>query len=263
MRPMHPRRLAILLCTLAALMVCSPAAAQDAGDPAYSYSIGNSYFVQGKYKLAELSYEKAIADGARDAAVEYNLANTLLKLNRIGSAILHYERALELAPRSRDIRNNLDAARERIPFAVKPIEPPALERFLTGFVRYTRPVEVFTAVSIAWIAANLLLLTAIIALPGSRKRNIFVRLTVVAALVLVMLLPLAGIHAWRLHTLERMVVFTDDIKARCGPGESEEILFSLREGQVIRVTDRKDDWVRIVTENRFMGWIPDEAGEKI
>ncbi|MDP8254540.1 MAG: tetratricopeptide repeat protein [Candidatus Alcyoniella australis] len=261
---MHRCRTVCLL-LLVALFAALPSialCAQTDGDAAQNYNTGNAYFDQGEFELAALAYKKALTQGGPRASAEYNLANALLHSGRIGPAVLHYRRALELAPRSADIANNLAAARERIPFAIKPLQPPALERFVTGFVRYTRPVEVFAVAATLWLLLNLALLIVLIGAPGNALRRIGATLCAALVVALLALSPLVIAQAYNEHTLVQMVVLDDPVKAREAP-DSGKILFTLREGQTVKIAEYSGSWVRVETKNHFVGWIPAKAGETI
>src|SRR5262249_24984506 len=78
--------------------------------PRDAHNQGNRLYAAKDYAGAAAAYREALAAG-HDSRAHYNLGNALFKSGKIGEAILNYRRAYALAPRDRDVRDNLAFAR--------------------------------------------------------------------------------------------------------------------------------------------------------
>lgn len=87
--------------------------AQDDGQPALHYALGNVLAAQGRWAEAQQSYFTAASGDAEQPDYAYNLAVSLERLKQPRAAAAHYRRALELAA-SRPARFPIERARTRL-----------------------------------------------------------------------------------------------------------------------------------------------------
>ncbi len=78
------------------------------------FAHGNALYEQGDYEGAIEQYSSLVDKGVTDTDLYYNLANSYYKTGDFGRAVLFYERARRLAPRDRDVRENLALVRAQL-----------------------------------------------------------------------------------------------------------------------------------------------------
>lgn len=173
----------------------------------------------------------------------YNLANSYARAGKPGMAILNYERAALLAPNDADIEANLRAVRQS---AGLPSEPRSwLERVATvaspSILAWCAIVGVLVIGSCA-IAARLV--------PPLRPVR---RIGALIGIALLGLTVANGMVAWpRLHAAVVLVAATP---VRATPAPLGDPLFTLPEGQTLRVLGGHEDFVFVQVNAAARGWV--------
>ncbi|MBP2681726.1 MAG: hypothetical protein H6Q78_1589, partial [Candidatus Krumholzibacteriota bacterium] len=78
------------------------------------FAEGNALYEAGDYESAIDRYTSVVKAGVADKDLYYNLANAYYKIDDLGRAVLFYERAHRVAPRDRDVRENLGLVRSQL-----------------------------------------------------------------------------------------------------------------------------------------------------
>ena len=245
--------------TLLVIMLVSSAEAQaQTQDVSRIFRAGNEYYAQNNYKAAIEQYQKVLELGVVSETVLYNLANAYFKSNQLGNAILCFEKAHRLAPRDREIAENLSFARTRI--ADKVERPP--EGFFVSLVRrITNWLSLDTETALAvvfFIAANAAFaLFWLDAIPGLSRPALYAS---IAFLVLFMILGSSNLLRiyWQ-ETVQEGVVLVEKADVLSGPASDSPVLFSVHEGLKVRIENNLPDWVQISLENGWNGWVKKEA----
>jgi len=173
----------------------------------------------------------------------YNLANSYARAGKPGMAILNYERAAMLAPDDADVAANLRAVRAS---AGLPAEPQA---WLEPIERAARPATWAWSALIGVLAVGS---SALAARLTARFRSLR-RMAAVAGVALLGLTIVNGVIEWpRLHAA---VVLVAGTPARATPAPMAEPLFSLPEGQTVRLLGEHEDFVFVQVTTGDRGWV--------
>lgn len=177
------------------------------------------------------------------AAGLYNLANSYARAGKPGMAILNYERASLLAPSDPDIQANLRYVRAA---AHLPVETPdtldRVARFASPFWISWIGVLGLTILGVSVIAAQL----------SSRHRLLRGAATLLGASMVVLTCGNA-LALWpRLH---QGIVIAAATPVRVSPVPMGDPLFTLPEGEKVKITAEHDGFALIETRTGRIGWI--------
>ena len=181
------------------------------------------------------------------AAGLYNLANSYARAGKPGMAILNYERATLLSPNDPDLQANLRYVRES---AHLPAEvPDAFDRVATIASPFWE----------AWIGVLGLMIVGagvIVAQLSSRHRLLRVAGTLLGA-TMVGLTICNALALWpRLH---QGIVIAAATPVRVSPVPMGDPLFTLPEGEKVKITAEHEGFALIATRSGRAGWIADSS----
>ncbi len=173
----------------------------------------------------------------------YNLANAYARAGKPGMAILNYERAGLLAPNDADIEANLRTVRESVGL---PAEPRSwVERAAT--VASPSILACCTVFGVLLIGTSALAARLVPRLRSVRR---------IAAVVGIAMLGLTAANAiveWpRLHAA---VVLAASTSVRATPAPMGDALFTLPEGQTVRILGEHEDFVFVQVTTAASGWV--------
>jgi hypothetical protein len=179
------------------------------------------------------------------AAGLYNLANSYARAGKPGMAILNYERASLLSPGDLDVQANLRLVRAS---AHLPSETPdALDRV----------AKLATPFWISWIGVLGLTMvgTSLIASQLSSRHRLLRGAAIVLGASMVGLTVCSAAALWpRLH---QGIVIAAAAPVRVSPVPMGDPLFSLPEGEKVKVTAEHEGFALIETRAGRSGWISD------
>jgi len=247
----------ILLVGAALGLASKPAVAATASGPAAQPNrdimrTAEEDFKAGRYADAAGLYEGVLKQAPYDPALLYNLGTALARAGRKGLAIWRCLQALELAPRDRDIRENLeilapDFSRQ---IAITPIPP-------VNWLYYRFTANEWAAT--AGGASVLVMLLITLYLWQSRQGFIrsFTRVLIIPlAFVAVIAWPFAVAHFYIEDMAWRGIVVAENTVARTGPSESQIETYPLPVGTVIRILDDSTQgWVKFSYAGGRMGFV--------
>ncbi len=179
------------------------------------------------------------------AAGLYNIANSYARAGKPGMAILNYERARLLAPGDPDVQANLRLVRAS---AHLPAETPDL---------LDRAASIASPFWISW--AGILGLSLVgVSLIASQLSSRYRRRRGLAALLGVSMLGLTLSNALALWPrLHQGVVIAAATPVRVSPVPMGDPLFSLPEGDKVKITAEHDGFALIETRTGRAGWVSD------
>ena len=256
---MRSSRLA--LAALLTLWAAAPLSPALASTPRELFQSGNSAYEQGKFEEAAEAYEKILAYGFGDPRVLYNLANASFKQGKLGAAILYYERALRLDPSDQDVRDNLELARglihDRIPEAEIPYPVKAIREVLD-----TLAIDFLCVVFLCvyYLAAGLV---GVLPLVTGNVRRRVLGYGAAAAGLCVLLSGGALLYKHQDRTAAHAIVMRDRVDVLSGPSADNTVLFTVHEGAMLEVRNRRDGWYQVSLPNAMSGWVPSEAVERV
>jgi hypothetical protein len=177
------------------------------------------------------------------AAGLYNLANSYARAGKPGMAILNYERASLLSPSDPDIQANLRYVRAS---AHLPAETP------DTLDRVARVANPFWISWIGVLGLTLLGASMIAAQLSSRHRLLRGAAMLLGASMVVLTLGNALVLWPRLH---QGIVIAAATPVRVSPVPMGDPLFTLPEGEKVKITAEHDGFALIETRTGRIGWI--------
>jgi len=247
------------------LAVSRLAAQQEPTTVEMKFRQANQAYSQGKYDEAAGGYEELIKIVGPSADLYYNLGCASLKAGRPGMAVLNLHRAERLAPRDKDIRDNLKFV-EVLTKAKSQEEGGVEESFFVETI--FRWVFLITDRELAFLQLIFLGLFALVATVlalghGGRLRSTLITLTVTCLLLLATNSVLIGVHYYRDNYMREAVVIRPNSEARSGPGEENTRVLVLPEGTLIRMRESRGGWVLVSLPSGRSGWLKSEMLEEI
>ena len=249
-------RLLILACITLSSLLAPLSAMADSKEQA------DSAYASQHYQEAIKQYEALLQQGV-SADLYYNLGNAYYRSDNFTRAILNYERALLLEPGDRDIRHNLQLARQK---TVDKLLPSA-DFFLVTW--YRSVVNLMGVDSWGWTALVALALAIVLFLVylfsnrvGLQKLGFF------GALLLVLFFLVANLFAWHqkqmLTNRTGAIVTASETSVKSTPAQNGTDLFRLHEGTKVEITDDSmKDWKEVRLPDGKEGWIATAAIEVI
>lgn len=247
----------LALCLLAGTF---SAAATRAAEPATpspqtTFYHANALYKDGQYAAAARDYEDLVQAGWVSGNVYFNLGNAYFKAGERGKAILNYERARRLLPADPDLAANLQYAQSQT--GSEPC-PPSL--WASAFFPLAHRLA---ARQLLWMTSGLytllvLLLTAFRLWP-SRPR--WLRYAAAGSGVLLLGSGTSLLHRLLTDDWQRQVVAirSGDTPTRFEPAANGTVHFVLKEGTLVRVAERRENWIEVARCDGRRGWIEQDA----
>lgn len=213
---------------------------------AAEFEAANLLYEKGRFAEAARAYDALLTRDVRTPAILFNAGNAWFKAGRTGRAVAHWLEAEMSDPRNDRIQINLQFARKAVTGGAVPVPLwPAQLRALTlnewGLL----------TLATAWLFFGGLALGAW--RPGWRG-PLRVPVTL-AGLALVGTVLLTSITARDRTGSVIAVVIADEAVVHFGPLNESASAFVARDGSEFRVTDRKDEWLRVEDALGREGWL--------
>jgi len=240
------------------LLLASPCFALQGLEPVMADAA--RYYEEGDFHSAARHWETLAETGLEDSRLWYNLGGAYFQQNKIGPSILAYKRALRLAPRNKEIRENLEIARARRQESLNMENRGGLARIWSWTRRTLSPGEMAVmGLVVLWLAAIMTLLGILRRIAWTRLRG-----PLFASLVLLVFLSIGAWRAeWEDWSGREGVLMAPAVSAQSGPGADYIALFELHEGAELRLLERRGDWLRISLGDELEGWVPAKAVESL
>jgi len=216
------------------------------------YNKANTLYRSGKYEKALLLYLKLNKQGLRNPWLEYNLGNTYYRLGKKGEALLHYERSYFLAPRDRDIRQNL--------FLLK----GKAERFENPFIRILKPLMHLLSFKESLYLSSVFYLILMFSLAGfiiyrNRLWQIFIGIFSIT-----FIFTLSIFLSWATEIHKNIAVVTaEEVIGRAGPGDDYDEVARIKDGEEVKVLEERADYYLIQVPNGPTVWVKRNEIEKV
>jgi tetratricopeptide (TPR) repeat protein len=275
----------ILSLLTAAEVVWAAPVKPSPGEPARINEVfakGNALYEQGDYPGAIEQYASLVDAGVIDKDLFYNLANSCYKADDFGRAVLFYERAQRLAPRDRDVRENLALVRSQLRDKQFVREQNRFVRAVAWLHHNLNAKEMTLVGSLCYLSLCLLGIVFVFrdsprvsaayrwlsfVSPG-RLAGLTKTQDLLLALVVVSLLFLStGFSAYRKTGQESgrrvAVVVESEAAVFSGPMEETTLQFKIHEGTLVRIREERKAWVRIDLPGGLSGWVSATAVERV
>jgi hypothetical protein len=181
--------------------------------------------------------------GGYSAADLYNLANSYARMGKPGMAILNYERASLLSANDPDIEANLQYVRA--------------SAHLPGGTRGTfdRIARIASPFLLSWLGAFGLAIVGacMIAAQLSPRRRLLRRSAMLLGLSMLSLTICNGLALWPI--LHEGVIITAATPVRVSPVPMGDPLFTLPEGETVKIAAEHESFALIETRAGRSGWV--------
>jgi tetratricopeptide (TPR) repeat protein len=192
----------------------------------------------------------------------YNLATAQLRLGQTGKAIANYRRGLRLDPTNQTYRERLALAQRNLAIGspTQNAKLASIRNINDRIHRFVSPRTMKGLFISTWAA-----FWGIIAL---RALRVQFHWKAAASITLLCATLAAGSYFLRVTEFiadGTAVLVEPNVTIREGDGSEFAELTELRsaEGRVVKVLDRRGDWVRISLASGTAGWIPSDTSEEI
>ena len=214
----------------------------------------DSSYVRQHYQEAIKQYEVLLKEGV-SADLYYNLGNAYYRSDNFTRAIINYERALLLSPGDKDIRHNLQLARQKTTDKLS----PSVDFFLVTW--YRSLVNIMGVDAWAWTALVALAMGIILFLVYLFSSRVSLqKLGFFGAAFMLLFFLFANLFAWHqqqvlTHRTGAVVVATETA-VKSTPAQNGTNLFMLHEGTKVEITDDSmKDWKEVRLPDGKEGWI--------
>jgi tetratricopeptide (TPR) repeat protein len=207
---------------------------------------------QKQFQKAREIYEEIVRSGVNDPAVLYNLGNACARTGDVGAAVLYYTRALRLAPRDRDVRENLARIQPSInrPNTFFLLKPFAWLKNSISLNEWTILTSLFFFLTGTNLALYMLA-------RGEPRRRLLSTLTIAFAVILLFSGVFLSFKAYEELVIRTSIVMKPEALARSGPGEQFEELYKFPAGTKVRIiSDPQGGWVRIRLMDGRSAYLP-------
>ncbi|GAB5550995.1 MAG: tetratricopeptide repeat protein [Saprospiraceae bacterium] len=237
----------VLIFTFSLLSFLAKAQNQD-------LQIANEKFRQQDFQTASQLYEQLITEGYQSKALFYNLGNCYYRLDKMGESVLNYERALLLAPKDKEIQENLAFVKGQLKDEIIALDVFPLIAFWKNMRNsFTAGTWTFLALVLFWlgIAGFIIWILA----PQRKHRIKGFYLGGVALILFVLPLLLAIGRKQEMKNPQKAVVLTDGLNLHATPSEGSETLYVLFEGATINTLESAGNWEKVSLANGYQGWV--------
>lgn len=226
--------------------------ALSAQEPAIrAFRQGNAAYQKDSFALAIGHYREALQTKYESAALYFNLGNAYYKNGQLAESILYYEKARQLAPKDKEIAENLAVARQKTIDRFEELPRSYFRRAYLGFM------TLFSPDSWAWLAIFFLAFCLgglALYLHSPWRRAGFVG--AIAGLILCILaLSMAYAHQSHRESHPKAIIMVPSVYVKSGPSESAEDVFILHEGSKATVLEHYQEWYKIRVIDGKIGWV--------
>ncbi len=235
--------------------VRAPATSQENGsvEPEGRFHQGNELYRAGDYAGALDAYLALFEEGTVSGSLYYNIGNAYFKAGDLGRAILFYERAKAELPGDEDVRANLELARSLAPDQIAPLPGFWLSNVASWCLRIIPRAWLILIVAAGYLVLAGALLYGLLA---SRPRLPTGQVARVAAAITLIFAANLAIREFGIGRPDRGVMIESEAEVQSAPSDDPSLhLFTIREGTVVRIDRRSDEWLEVVLEDGKVGWV--------
>jgi len=221
---------------------------------------------------SQMLYEESLqqylqlSDEIHNGKLFYNIGNIYFQLEDIGKSILYYRKAALLIPGDKNLKENLNTAREK---RVDKISEQESSRIMETifFFHYNlsssfKSILLAISIAIVWISLSLFLLRK--KFPPSWGHN-FITSTAIFSIISLIFLGSLIIDTIEIHKHPGGVITTNEVIARKGDGEAYSPSFKapLHSGLEFSLIRERQGWYYIKLPDKTQTWIPEKSAELV
>lgn len=220
------------------------------------------YYRNGEFDKAIETYMQLENKGYEGTSLYFNLANAYYRVGKLGLAILYYERALKFSPSDEDVKHNLAFANLSTVDRIQPLPTFFL------FEWWETLLTSFTVNGWTYLAYTIFLILIIFIVVYFFAKTIFQQKLILFSVlgilvVLFVIISLLVVKINREETLVSGIVIEQSVTVKTSPDIKSTDAFVIHEGIKVNLEDKIDNWVKIKLADGKVGWIEDNAVEKI
>lgn len=245
--------LLILCLSLLSNVLSANAATKQEADEAYA---------KGNYQFTITTYEQ-IVKTSPSAENFYNLGNAYFRSENITKALIAYNKAALIAPADKDIRHNLQTARNRTIDKMQPQQNTFIVAVWQTFV------DTFNTNTWAYISLLSLIVVVLLTLTYIFAEPVILRqLGFFGSITLFIVFVLSNICAYsqysRLTANDGAIIVTDVCLVKKTPEKKAVDETTIHEGTHLRIIDESiKGWYEVVLDDGTEGWIEESNVERI
>ena len=233
-------------------LVCFLTAVTTSYGQTSEFEMASRFYQDKDYESAIRLYLSILDRDVESANIHFNLGNSYFKSGDLGHAVLNYHKARRLAPGDKDIRDNLEFARQ---FSRVQMEGVTLNPINTFFSDLVGPYRLDT---LAWISSFLFVLLLLFlsfrfgfGVVTARNRGILVFI----ATLLVISIGLTTFKYRSDYLTRRAVIIAEECTVRTGPSKQSDVELEGAPGLVVEILSEKSDFYQVLFENKRRGWV--------
>lgn len=217
----------------------------------------NALYEEGDYKRCVVAYENLSSRyNMRCMTLYYNLGNAYYHTGDLGRAILYYRKAQVLAPRDRQVADNLRIAQAEAKVTIRPEQTELSRSFRRRLVQL---FSLFEGVAASLTFRWLLVISVVLAVFWGQKRRWLIRASILFAVLFYLSVGATVYKAYVQRSSKEAVVLGGFAPVRTKPDKSGPTTEVLPAGTTIEVKLRRDGWCRVALGNGRTGWIEESA----
>ena len=223
---------------------------------------GNTFYRNGTYDQAAVSYESILKQGLASSSLYFNIGNCYYRVGKIAPAILAYERALRLQANDADIKHNLELMNLKTLDRIEPLPELFFIEWLRSFsavVPLHTTVRLFVACWLLFFAG--LSLFYLLTNPALLR---FLRgLAIASAVALIPLIIVVVTQVIDSRNRTDAIIIASVVTAKTSPDAQSVDAFVTHEGLKVKLSDAVGEWMKIVLPDGKVGWIRSQDCERI
>lgn len=220
--------------------------------------IANEKYRQQDFQTASEDYEKLLTQGFQSKALYYNLGNCYYRLGDMGKSVLNYEKALLLAPKDKEVQENLAFVKGQLKDEIIALEVFPLIAFWQNMRNsLSLGTWTFLAIALFWLGAAGLVTWILAPQRKHRIKGFSFGLTALILFLLPLLMAMG--RKQELKHPHKAVVLKDGMELHATPSEGSETLYVLFEGATVSTLESAGEWEKVSLANGYQGWIQKEA----
>ena len=217
------------------------------------FNEANDNYQNGNYDRAIALYEGISEAKLISSSLEYNLGNAYYETKQLAKSLLHYYRAHKLAPRDKEVKNNISIAESLLKDEIIKKDIHFLV-WLWGI-----PSDWMSARELKIVSLFLFWL-CFICMIGFINRA--AKLKVSFFLIFILLLWFTTNTIWQVRedkVSPQAVVLMSEVNVKQSPKEISKTKFMLHEGTRVKVLEQRYSWCKILLPNGLNGWLEKES----
>jgi len=222
----------------------------------------NNAYIRKDYKKALSFYQDILKTGMESTGIYYNIGNSYFRLNQITNAIYYYEKALTLAPNDKDIKYNLNIAKQYTTDKIKKIPPFFLKRYYQILISLFS-VNQWANISLISFIAVLAFILLFLFIRNIPLKKLFFWLGIILLIISISSLIFSFSQKKKLTAHRSAIVFSPTVNIKSSPNEQGTDLMIIHEGIKVTITDSLQDWYNVVLPDGNEGWLKKDDIKKI